>query len=360
MKTAGFKLASGAAQKSALVLALAGGLAASAAAFAQATPPSTQPANPPSEPGLVIEERASGVDEVVAAPENVDPSKVPYEARGLDVEEKVGSRLPMDIQFTNAEGKLVALGDYFDDENGGKAPGAKPAVIVMAYYHCPVVCKTLIDKLVQTLNGVDYVPGQEYNLLVFSFDPKEDARSANVAKELYVGQYNGDEKAAQEGFQFHVGTATASRTLADALGFRYKFLTDTGEFSHPVVVFLATPEGRVSRYLYGYEQAPRDMRLAIMEASQGKLVRTIGERLMNFCYMYDPTRGTYTLQAFRVMQIGGALSLLLLSALVGGLLLYERSRKRPGGPGKANDGGGGSSPPLTDKPPTPRSTPATS
>jgi protein SCO1 len=340
---------------------LAGVAACAMPLFALAQQPATEaPAKQPADAGLVIEERASGVDEVVAAPESVDPSKVPYEARGLDVEEKVGSRLPMDLQFTNAEGKLVALDDYFDDENGGKSPGAKPAVIVMAYYHCPVVCKTLIDKLVQTLNGVNYVPGQEYNLLVFSFDPKEDARSANVAKELYVGQYNGDEKAAQEGFQFHVGTATASRTLADSLGFRYKFLTDTGEFSHPVVVFLATPEGRVSRYLYGYEQAPRDMRLAIMEASEGKLVRTIGERLMNFCYMYDPTRGTYTLQAFRVMQIGGALSLVLLSALVGGLLLYERSRKRAGGAGKADGGGGGSSPPLANKPPAPRSTPATS
>jgi protein SCO1/2 len=340
---------------SAIRLAMLAGV--TACAMPLLAPAQQQAPAQPADAGLIIEERPSGVDEVVAAPENVDPSKVPFEARGLDVEEKVGSRLPMDLQFTNAEGKLIALGDYFDEENAGKSPGAKPAVMVMAYYHCPVVCKTLIDKLVQTLNGVDYVPGQEYNLLVFSFDPKEDVRSANVAKELYAGQYNGDPEASAEGFHFHVGTATASRTLADALGFRYKFLTDTGEFSHPVVVFLATPEGRVSRYLYGYEQAPRDMRLAIMEASEGKLVRTIGERLMNFCYMYDPTRGTYTLQAFRVMQIGGALSLLLLSGLVGGLLLYERSRKRVA---QTTSGAGGSSPPGIDKPSSQRPSPATS
>ncbi|GEM_PF-264084 len=293
------------------------------------------PAKPSDAAGQVIEERASGVDEVVAAPKSVDDSKVPFEVRGLDVEEKVGSRLPADLQFTNAEGQLVTLGKYFDK--------SKPSVIVMAYFHCPVVCKTLIDKLVQTLNSVDYVPGQEYNLLVFSFDPKETQRSAKEAKDLYVGQYNGEETAAFEGFQFHVGSAAASRSLADALGFRYKFLTDTGEFSHPVVVFLATPEGRVSRYLYGYEQAPRDMRLAIMEASQGMLVRTIGERLMNFCYMYDPNRGSYTLQAFRVMQIGGVLSMGFLGSLVGGMLLLERGRKRRRmvqGSTKGEQGGG--------------------
>ncbi|MFO0858083.1 MAG: SCO family protein [Phycisphaerales bacterium] len=274
-------------------------------------------------------ERDSGVDPIVAAPKKFEEGNVPFEARGLDVEEKVGLVLPLELQFTDDNGKLVSLGDYFaTTESAAQGKGAgKPAVMVMAYYACPVVCRTLIDKLVGSLNGVDFKPGKDYSLLVFSFDPKEQLQAAKDAKEIYASQFR-DEQAGKDGFHFHVSPELASRSLADALGFRYKFLPDSGQFSHPVVVFIATPDGKISRYLYGFEQEPKDLKLAIMEASEGKLVRTIGERLMNFCYMYDSTRGAYTLSAMRVMQVGAGLSVAFLGSLVGGLLLVERVRKR--------------------------------
>lgn len=285
-------------------------------------------------------ERKSDVDPAAAAPEKFEEGNVPFEARGLDVEEKVGARLPLDTQFTDDEGNLVPLSKYFVSakdaaaakiaEGAAKdsaASAGKPAVMVLAYYSCPVVCRTLIDKLVQSLNGVEYTPGKDYNLLIFSFDPREHVQAAKDAKEVYASQFR-DEQASQAGFHFHVSAELSSRTLADSLGFRYKYLPDAGQYSHPVVIFLATPDGKVSRYLYGFEQEPRNLKLAIMEASEGKLVRTIGERLMNFCYMYDSTRGAYTLSAVRVMQIGAGLSVATLGSLVGGLLLVERVRKR--------------------------------
>lgn len=287
--------------------------------------------------GQIIE-RDSGVDAIVAAPKEFEEGNVPFEARGLDVEEKVGLVLPLELQFSDDTGKLVSLGDYFaTTESAAQGKGAgKPAVMVMAYYSCPVVCRTLIDKLVASLNGVDFKPGKDYNLLVFSFDPRENVQAAKDSKEIYASQFR-EESQGQSGFHFHVSPELSSRSLADALGFRYKYLPDSGQYSHPVVVFIATPDGKISRYLYGFEQEPQNLKLAIMEASEGKLVRTIGERLMNFCYMYDSSRGAYTLSAMRVMQVGAGLSVAFLGSLVGGLLLVERIRKRR----KARGGNGG-------------------
>ncbi len=225
----------------------------------------------------------------------------------------------MDVTFTNAEGKTIALGDYFKD--------GKPAIIAMVYYKCPIVCSVMMSRLTETINQLDYNVGTDYRALIFSVDPTETTRDAAAVKRAHVSGYNREvTPEVDAGWEFHTTDDSASRRLADALGFRYRKLA-SGVYSHPVAMFVVTPDGRISRYLYGFSRPTRDMKLALLEASEGKLVRTIGDRLMLRCYMYDPKAGSYTLQATRVMQIGGVITVAALSTLVGCLFVGERFRR---------------------------------
>lgn len=255
------------------------------------------------------------------------PNVLPPQAQGLDVQEHVGRQVPLDLAFTDSRGQRVRLAEYFQ--------GDRPAIILLVYYKCPIVCDVLMQKAVETLSEVDFSAGREYNLLVFSFDPRETVTDAMEARQVFLKAY-GRETVADRGFEFHAGADGATRDLAESLGFKYRKLGD-GNFSHPVAKFVMTPDGKVSRYLYGYTQEPQDVKLALMEASQGKLVRTIGERIMNYCYMFNTAQGKYTLRAMRVMQIGALLTLAALTTLIGAFIVGERIRRRggrrPGPPG---------------------------
>lgn len=261
-------------------------------------------------------------------------NELPKEAKGLDVVEKIGDSLPMDLEFVNSAGKTVKLGSYFPKTNSDGSANHKPTIIGLVYYQCPIVCSVLMEKIHGTINEIDYTIGKDFNVLMFSFDPREQTSDAARVRKSFMDRYTKpvDETVAA-GWQFHTTpNDLTTRKLADSLGFQYRLL-ENGQYSHPVAMFIVTPEGKISRYLYGYSQEPKNLKLALIEASQGKLVRTVGERLMNFCYMYDPSKGGYTLRAFRVMQLGGILTLIGLATLVGGLLLVERVRRKQPPPG---------------------------
>lgn len=241
---------------------------------------------------------------------------------GTGIDENLGGQLPLDAEFTNADGKTIHLSDYFaKDQN-------KPAIIAMVYYHCPITCTAVMEKLAQCLNNTDLVIGKDYRVLMFSINHRETTEDAVSLREMYVAGYlKGEDRTTREGWLWHTGRADQNRKLADALGFKYKMLDD-GNFSHPVAIFMATPDGRVSRYLYGWEYLPRDVKLALMESASGRLTKSIGDRLMAYCYMFDPKAGSYTLMAMRVMQVGGLLTLAALIILVGGLFAWERKKRK--------------------------------
>jgi protein SCO1 len=297
------------------------------------------------------------------APERVVRQR--QEEMGVDVEERVGLRLPLETQLTDSTGKLVSLAKFFpaaDASNAAAQTDHRPAVILLVYYSCPIVCDVMMDKTFETLNGVEsYTMGKDYRVLVISFDPSETAETAAKQKLAHLAISTRElSEADQKNVEFFVADVQSVRAIADALGFRYKRL-ENGQYSHPVVTFLATPDAKISRYLYGYPHPGmiRDFRLGIMEASEGKLVRTLGERIMNFCYMYDPKRGTYTLEAFRVMQIGGVLTMVFLTVLIGGLLLRERARKAKRAAAPVLHGQATSQTPPPRSPPPPSALPAT-
>lgn len=245
---------------------------------------------------------------------------VPEQARGLDIEEKVGNTLPLDEVFTNADGKQVRLGDYFKD--------GKPAVLALVYYKCPVICTVMMEKIAETLQDLDLTVGQDFNCLLVSFNPGETTQDASGRREAYLAGYNREvTPQVRAGWQFHTSQAAAVKELADAVGFKYKRL-DNGEYSHPACIFVITPEGKVSRYIYGFSYPARDMKLSLLDASQGKLIKSVGDRLLFFCYMYDPATGSYALQAIRVMQIAGVATVIGLGGLIGLMILGERVRRR--------------------------------
>jgi protein SCO1/2 len=262
--------------------------------------------------------------------------ELPVEVRGMDVEERLGAVVPLDLTFVDFTGRRVRLGDYFlsPGERASARAGAegmpvrgKPAILVMGYYRCPVVCPAIMTKLVECLDRVDFDVGVDFNVLYFSFDHTEGPADAARARSLVLAGYDrAHTPAIEAGWAFHTGSAGDNRALGDAVGYPYRLLPN-GEYSHPVVLIFLSPEGKVTRYLYGYDYPPTQVKLALLDASDGKIARSLGERFLHFCYRYDPNAGRYTLVAVRVMQVGAGISVALVSSLVGGLLLVERVRR---------------------------------
>lgn len=261
--------------------------------------------------------------------------------RGVDVREHTGQTLPLELQFTTSTGAKVRLGDYFKPGN------TKPAIVALVYYDCPMVCDTFLAKTAHMMGGVSFTPGVEYQTLVFSFDKTETPARAAEVRPKYVDEFmksSGRDAPPEDGWVFHVSDDDAVKQLAESVGFIYRRAPDGVNFLHPIVKVIVTPDGKISRYLYGYEQPTRDLKLALLEASEGKLVSTLKDRVMAYCYSYDMMSGKYTLRALRVMQLGGVVTLVGLGSLLGLLFAGERLRRRRrggmGSNGSHSDGAG--------------------
>lgn len=239
--------------------------------------------------------------------------------QGIDVIEHLGEKIPLDLTFTNDKGERVQLSKYFNQE--------KPVVLVLAYYSCPMLCTIVLNGLVNGLNKVDWTPGEEFTVLTISIDPTETAQLAAAKKSRYLDSY--DKPGAQQGWDFFVGEESQSKALADAVGFQYYYDEPNEQYAHPAVVFILTEEGNISRYLYGIEYKPNDLRLGLLEASEGKVGSTL-DKLILYCYHFDPDAGSYTLFAANVMRLGGLATLILLTLAIGALWFRERRRKASG------------------------------
>jgi protein SCO1/2 len=201
---------------------------------------------------------------------------------------------------------------------------------MMVYYRCPVLCPMVLEKFTKTLNELDFTAGTEFDALVVSFDPRDKAADAvreRANQLLFYKQPTTD--AVRDGWNFLSCNDAPENAvaLADAVGFPFRFLVNTGEYSHGAAVFVLTPEGKVSRYLLGLDYPSRDVRFALLEASQGK-IGNVFDRFTLWCYHYDPSAGVYSLQAMRVMQVGASLCAVLLGSLVASLLAWERRKRR--------------------------------
>jgi protein SCO1 len=266
-----------------------------------------------------------------AAPAQVLNREVPAPARDVELVQRLGERIPLHLEFTNSEGREVELGTYFNQ--------GKPVIVVMIYYNCPQICPLTLERLQQALNGLHFTVGEEFNVAVISFDTRNTTRMAAENKAAYLAGYNRPKTpAVLAGWEFHTATSQNARALADAIGFQYKFIPETGEYSHPSTFVVLTPEGVISRYTSGLDPNIRDLRLALLEASEGRIAQSLADFFLHLCFRWDPSAGAYNMQAMRLMQITGFLTVMGLLTLIAGLKAGERARawrrgENPGGRG---------------------------
>ncbi|MGQ0628050.1 MAG: SCO family protein [Phycisphaerales bacterium] len=255
----------------------------------------------------------------------INPKEPPASIRGLDITERLGETIPLDLVFTDSSGKPVTLGSMFNEKGMGGVP--KPVVLALVYYRCPLQCPTILNRLNDRFNQINLTIGDDYNVAVVSFDASEPRDSAaNVKADQFTLYTRVHPKNLDDSWRFMTSDSGPVRTLADAVGFPYRYLPESNEYAHGTVIFVLTPEGRISRYLYGIDYPADQLKLALLEASGGKIGTTL-DRVLIWCFHYDPSAGAYVVQAVRVMQIGGAVTLTALCLLLGSLLLVEKRRR---------------------------------
>jgi protein SCO1/2 len=230
----------------------------------------------------------------------------------IGFDQKLGDRIPLDLAFKDETGKDVKLGDYF---------GKKPVVLSLVYYQCPMLCTISLNGLAGALEVLSFVPGQEFEVVTVSFDPKEGPVLAAAKKKTYLTRYKRPE--AHRGWHFLTGPKASIDALTHAVGFRYVWDEATKQFAHPAGILVATPDGRIANYLFGVEYSPKDLRLALVDAAGGKIGGVVDEVLL-YCYQYDPHTGRYSASILNLVRIGGLLTVLAL----GGFILTTTMRRR--------------------------------
>lgn len=241
-------------------------------------------------------------------------NKKPAELEGVGVDEHLDTQLPLDAAFRNEAGRIVRLREYFKS--------GVPVILSLNYSNCPMLCSTQLNGLVDGLREIEWTSGKEFQVVSISIDPNEQPSRALETRQKYLGFY----RRSRSGWNFLVGGRASIKQVTEAVGFRYKYLPSRQEYSHPAVAVLCTPDGRISRYLYGVRFPEQTLRLSLVEASEGK-IGTAGDQLLLFCFHYDPETGTYAPRAARMTMTVGCLATVI--ALAGGLaMLWSRDRSR--------------------------------
>ena len=241
-------------------------------------------------------------------------SQLPQALREIGFDQNIDQRLPLDTMFRDEAGAAVRLGDYF---------GKRPVVLVFAYYDCPMLCTMVINGLSSALGVMSLNPGQDFEIVTVSFNPRDTPASATAKKAVYLERYR--RPGAVKGWHFLTGDQPQIDRLTKAAGFRYVWDEQTKQYAHPSGVIVVTPDGRPSKYFFGIEYGPRDLRLGIVEASEGK-VGTPVDALLLYCYHYDPTTGRYGLAIMRAIRMAGAATVLALGAFIFVMVRKEKSR----------------------------------
>jgi protein SCO1 len=230
-------------------------------------------------------------------------------------DQKLGDNVPASLRFRDEDGRSVTLGEYL---------GQRPAILTLNYFHCQNLCPIELDGVVNGLNGVPLTLGQDFTLLTVSIDPREGPADAADAKSRAIRGYDRPQDAS--GWHVLTGDQASIDALTDAVGFRFAYDAAADDFAHPAGVVLLTADGRISRYLYGFDFAATDLRLALLEAGEQR-IGSLADRALLVCYHYDPLTGRYTPLALDLVRIGGVAGVVALVGLVGFLWRSERRRK---------------------------------
>ncbi len=235
--------------------------------------------------------------------------------RDVGIEQHLDAELPLDAVFRDETGHEVKLGDYFGDQ---------PVVVALVYYRCPMLCTQVLNGFLKSSQAVPLEIGRDYQVVTVSFDPRETPELAAEKKASYVRAYRRD--SAAQGWHFLTGNRKSIDRLTEAVGFNYRFDPKSDQFAHASGIVLATPDGRLSRYFYGIEYSPDDLRLGLVEASTGRIGLLVDQVLL-LCFHYDPLTGKYGLVIADALRMAGVLTVILLGSFL--IVMYRRERRRP-------------------------------
>jgi protein SCO1 len=245
------------------------------------------------------------------------PSGLPPALSKVGIDQKLNSQLPLNLSFRDEQGGQIKLGEYFNK---------KPVVLALVYYECPMLCTQVLNGMVSAFRVLSFKAGREFEVVTISFDSRENPLLAAAKKKTYVDYLpQADRNAAQAGWHFLTGDEASIKALTEAVGFRYQFDQATNQFAHASAIYVATPQGRLARYFYGIEYAPRDLRLGLIEASENKIGSPV-DQLLLYCYHYDPATGKYGAVVMNIMRLGGLVTVIGIVLL---LLLLRRRGTRP-------------------------------
>ncbi|HTS08256.1 MAG TPA: SCO family protein [Candidatus Eisenbacteria bacterium] len=248
---------------------------------------------------------------IMSPPANVRP---PY-LTNVGIEQHLDGQVPADLAFVDDTGRPVKLGDYF---------GKKPLILNLVYYTCPMLCGEALAGLSASMKMIKFDVGNEFDVVTVSFNPKETPQLAAQKKAEYLKRYGRPNAAA--GWHFLTGPPESINALTKAVGFQYQYDEKKDQYAHATAIMVLTPQGRISRYFYGVDFPPKDLRMGLVEASSGKIGNAIDQVLL-YCYHYDPVAGKYGAVVSNMLKIGGGLTILLIGGLI--LILIRLDRAAP-------------------------------
>lgn len=248
-----------------------------------------------------------------AQAQELNASSQPAVLRDVGIDQKLNEPAPLDLVFRDETGRSVPLREYF---------GEKPVILSLVYYECPMLCTMVLNGLVRSLRTLSFDVGEEFTVLTVSFNPKETPAQAAEKKQIALESYG--RPGAASGWHFLTGEETSIRQLTQAVGFRYTYDPETQQFAHASGIMVLTPQGKLARYFYGIEYAPKDLRLGLVEASEGKVGSPVDQVLL-LCYHYDPVTGKYGVVIMNVLRLAGIATVLALGTFM--FVMFRRDRR---------------------------------
>ncbi len=253
---------------------------------------------------------------VMSPPANTKPPRL----ENVGIEQRLDAQVPPGLIFRDDTGKTVKLGDYF---------GHKPLILNLVYYNCTMLCGEALAGLASAMRLVKFDVGDQFDVVTVSFDPRETPEMAAAKKKDYVGRYGRPNAAA--GWHFLTGQPESINALTEAVGFQYQYDARTNQYAHATAIMVLTPQGRISRYFYGVDFPPKDLRMGLVEASQGKIGNAVDAVLL-YCYHYDPETGKYGAMVANILRLAAAATILLLGGLIFILWRLDRSVTKKAAP----------------------------
>jgi protein SCO1/2 len=234
-------------------------------------------------------------------------------------DQNLDATLPLDVPLRDERGRTITLGDCFR---------GRPVIVNLVYYECPMLCNEVLNSLLRSLNALSFDVGKEFDVVTLSIDPGETPALATRKKAAYLKRYGRSRVESERGWRFLTGDEASIRRVAGAIGFHYVYDPQTDQFAHPAGIVLATPRGRISRYLFGISYPARDLRLALIEAAAGKIGSPMDQILL-MCFHYDPRTGKYNVAVMNVIRLLGCATLAGLGTFLFVMFRRDWQKARP-------------------------------